>query len=166
MRVLVTAGSKHGATTEIAAAIGRRLGEAGLEVDVLDPDNVTTLDGIDAAVVGSGVYAGSWLASTRRLIERHEEGLRSMPVWIFSSGPLGDPPKPAGEESVDVSWVVEKVNPREHRIFAGKLDKSVLGFAEKAIILAVRAEEGDYRDWDAIESWSSSIATSLTAADG
>ena len=37
MRVLVTAATKYGATTEIAAAIAETLGERGLEPTVLRP---------------------------------------------------------------------------------------------------------------------------------
>jgi hypothetical protein len=51
--------------------------------------------------------------------------------------------------------------PREHRVFSGKIDKSKLGFAERAIIVAVRAPEGDFRRWDEIETWSRSIAATL-----
>jgi hypothetical protein len=28
-------------------------------------------------------------------------------VWLFSSGPVGDPPKPTEEDSVDVSGILE-----------------------------------------------------------
>ena len=46
-------------------------------------------------------------------------------------------------------------------MFSGKIDKSKLGFAERAIIVAVRAPEGDFRRWDEIETWSRSIAANL-----
>jgi menaquinone-dependent protoporphyrinogen oxidase len=36
-----------------------------------------------------------------------------------------------------------------------------LSFAEKAIVVAVRAPEGDFRDWDEIGDWANSIADSL-----
>jgi menaquinone-dependent protoporphyrinogen oxidase len=57
------------------------------------------------------------------------------------------------------------VNPREHRIFFGALDRSIvdgsaLGFAER-LIAKTMVPEGDYRDWEAIESWAASIAREL-----
>ena len=48
-----------------------------------------------------------------------------------------------------------------HHLFAGKLDKSKLGFGERAVMLAFRAVEGDYRDWNEIEAWASGIAHEL-----
>ena len=45
------------------------------------------------------------------------------------------------------------------------LDMSVLGFAERAIVKAVRAPEGDFRDWSAIDRWAADIAGQLVAAD-
>ena len=61
MRVLVTAASKYGATAEIAAAIAEVLDKHGLEATVLPPEQVKGVDGYDAVVVGSTVYAGHWL---------------------------------------------------------------------------------------------------------
>src|ERR671919_158503 len=42
-----------------------------------------------------------------------------------------------------------------------KLVKSELGFGEKAIVLALRAPEGDFRDWDEIQNWARGIAEEL-----
>lgn len=79
---------------------------------------------------------------------------------MFSSGPLGDPPKP-DEEPVDVGGILELVAPVEHRVFAGKIDKSELGFGERAIMIAVRTPDGDFRDWDEIAAWADGIADAL-----
>jgi hypothetical protein len=102
MRVLVTAATKYGATAEIAAAIAEVLDEHGLEATMLPPDQVEEVDGYDAVVLGSAVYAGHWLKPARELVERHAGALASRPVWLFSSGPVGDPPKPE-EDPVDVA---------------------------------------------------------------
>lgn len=166
MKVLVTAASKHGSTSEIAGVIGEVLGAAGLEVTVTEPDLVTSLEGFDAAVVGSGVYAGSWLPPARHLVERLSGPLGGIPVWLFSSGPLGDPPRPEPDEAVDAGWAIDATGARDHQVFAGKLDRSTLGFAEKAIMLAVRATDGDYRDWAAIRAWAGAIAGDLSGESG
>lgn len=160
MKVLVSAASKHGATTEIAAEIGAALAALGVEALVAKPHEVASLDGFDAAVIGSAVYAGHWLGDAKELVERHQEALRRIPVWLFSSGPLGDPPKPV-EDPVDAAPLVRLVGAREHRVFAGEVDKHRLGFGEKTIMAAVRAPEGDFRPWGDIEAWSREIATAL-----
>jgi menaquinone-dependent protoporphyrinogen oxidase len=165
MKVLVTAGSKYGATAEIAEAIGEVLRERGHEVTVAQVEEVDDVEAFDAAVIGSAVYTGRWLKPAKEFVERHGEALAKRPVWLFSSGPIGDPPKPE-EDPVDASPLVGATGAREHRVFAGKLEKSGLSFGEKAIVLAFRAPEGDYRDWDEIRGWASGIADALEAGAG
>jgi menaquinone-dependent protoporphyrinogen oxidase len=169
MKVLVTAASKHGATAEIAEEIGKTLQETLGErgggdnvVDVRPAEQVISVDDYDAVVVGSAVYAGHWLEPARELVRHHADALAQKPTWLLSSGPVGDPPKPE-EDPVDASGILEATRAREHRVFAGKLDKHTLGFGEKAIMLALRAPEGDFRDPDAIRAWAREIAAELAA---
>jgi hypothetical protein len=89
---------------------------------------------------------------------------RVRPGW-FSSGPVGDPPRPGESDAVDVKEIVAAAGAREHRLFAGKLDKSKLSFRERAVIRAVGGHGGDYRDWDEIRGWAEAIATSLNVVD-
>ena len=64
-------------------------------------------------------------------------------------------------DGLDVTEVLALTEAREHRVFKGKIDKSKLSFGEKAILIAVRAAEGDYRDWDAVNEWTDAIAEEL-----
>jgi menaquinone-dependent protoporphyrinogen oxidase len=168
MKVLVSAASRHGATAEIARAIGETLTEAGLEAVVLAPDAVTTLDGYHAVILGSGIYVGHWMDTAKNLVERHSAALASRPVWLFSSGPVGDPPKPE-EGPADIAEIIEATHARDHRVFAGRVDRAMLGLGEKVILTAVRAPEGDFRPWADVREWAAGIATFLmesSAASG
>jgi menaquinone-dependent protoporphyrinogen oxidase len=160
MRVLVTAASKYGATGEIAQAIGEVLREHGLDSTVGPSDDATSVDGYDAVVLGSAVYAGRWLKPARGLVERSRDALAARPVWLFSSGPVGDPPKPE-EDPVDVAEIVAATGARDHRVFAGKLVRKQLGFGDKAIAVALRVPDGDFRDWTEIRRWAAGIADAL-----
>jgi menaquinone-dependent protoporphyrinogen oxidase len=162
MRVLVTAATKYGATTEIAQTIAEVLGAHGLHATVVQPEQVEGVDGYDAVVVGSAVYAGHWLKPARELLERHRVALADRPVWLFSSGPVGDPPKPE-EDPVDVADLLAATGAREHRIFAGKLVRKQLSFPERAIVSALRVPEGDFRDWTEIRQWAAGIADAMGA---
>jgi len=162
MNVLVTVASKHGATSEIGDAIARTLARAGIGAVVLPPGKVTSLDRYDAVILGSAVYAGRWLDEAKRFVERQHEALARRPVWLFSSGPVGDPPVP-DTDSVDVAALRELTGARDHRTFSGKLDRSGLGFGERAIVRVVRAAEGDYRPWPEIEQWANESADALLA---
>jgi menaquinone-dependent protoporphyrinogen oxidase len=161
-RVLVTAASRHGATHEIAEAIAAGLARRGVEADTRRAEDLTELDGYDAYVIGSAVYVGRWLAAARDLVEAHAETLAMRPVWMFSSGPLGPPEalKPEGDP-VDADDMIQAAGAVEHRVFAGRLDRSLLGLAEKAVVVAVRAPEGDFRDWEAIDGYAAEIAERL-----
>jgi menaquinone-dependent protoporphyrinogen oxidase len=163
MKILVSAASKHGATADIARAIGDTLAEAGHEAVVLPPDAVTSLAGYDAVVIGSGLYVGHWMDAARALVERVGDELAGRPVWLFSSGPVGDPPKPE-EDPVDLPQLIAATGARGHRLFAGLVDKGRLGLGEKVILAAVRAPEGDFRPWDDIRAWAREIAAELAAA--
>lgn len=160
MKVLVTAASKYGSTMEVAQAVRDELFAAGVDAELRSPEDVRDLQGFDAAVIGSAVYAGHWLDPAKRLVEREADRMRAIPIWLFSVGPLGDPPKP-DEEPVDVRALIESTKASEHRIFTGRLDRKQLNFVEKALVIALRAPEGDFRDWDAIRDWSRGISIAL-----
>lgn len=161
MNVLVTAASKHGATAEIADAVGKALMTRGFDVTVREPEKVDDILAFDALVIGSAVYAGHWMKPAVDLTNRFARSLVGKAVWLFSSGPIGEPPKPT-EDPVDVAAVMRVTGARDHRLFAGKLDKAVLSFPERAIVGALRAPYGDFRDWDEIRNWSEEIAESLS----
>jgi menaquinone-dependent protoporphyrinogen oxidase len=163
MKVLVTAATKHGATGEIAQAIGDALRDQGLDPTVLPPERVDTVDGYDAVVLGSAVYAGHWLKPARQLVDRCGGALAARPVWLFSSGPVGTPPKPE-EDPVDVADVLAATSARGHRVFAGKLVRKQLSFPERAIVSALRVPDGDFRDWPEINGWAAGIAKALRSA--
>src|SRR5512143_2565052 len=109
MKVLVCAASRHGATSEIARAIADALAGEGIEAEVRRPEDVSTVAGYDGVVLGSGVYAGRWLGPVKELIERESGALAARPVWLFSSGPLGDPPKPE-QDPEDVELLRKRTN--------------------------------------------------------
>jgi menaquinone-dependent protoporphyrinogen oxidase len=160
MRVLVIAASKHGSTAEIATALGEALARRGITATVADAGDVADLEEYDAVVLGSAVYAGRWRKEARELADSHGGFLASRPVWLFSSGPVGDPLKPE-EDPVDVGQITAIIGARGHRAFAGRIDKSRLSLAEKAVVKALQVPEGDWRDLAAVAAWAGEIADAL-----
>ena len=122
MKVLVSVASKYGATSEIAQAIANVLAGKGLEVTVVPPAQAGAIEQFDAVVLGSAVYMGQWLKPARELAKSFAGALAARPVWLFSSGPVGEPAKPA-DNPVDVSKVLQAAKARDHQIFTGKLVK-------------------------------------------
>jgi len=160
MKVLVSAASKHGSTDEIARTIAEVLTESGLSAVVASPETLTALDGFDAAVIGSAVYYGKWMDTATTFVDRHAAFFDGRPVWLFSSGPLGVPPKPESDP-VDIPALVARTRAREHRVFTGRLDTNRLGLGERIVVKGVRAAEGDFRPWDEIRAWAREIAVAL-----
>jgi menaquinone-dependent protoporphyrinogen oxidase len=59
--------------------------------------------------------------------------------------------------------LVAATGAREHRVFAGQVDRGRLGLGEKVLLTAVRAPEGDFRPWEEIRTWAAGIAAALKA---
>lgn len=161
MRVLVAVASKYGATQEIAEAIGTGLRRRGVETTVLPIGEVASLDGFDAVVLGSAVYAGHWLKEARHAVQTFQGPLSTRAVWLFSSGPVGGKRLLPEGEAVDVASLMEDTGARGHTVFAGRIDETQLGFIERSMIHALHAETGDFRDWDAIDAYAAQLATEM-----
>ncbi|MDZ7708369.1 MAG: flavodoxin domain-containing protein [Trueperaceae bacterium] len=166
-QVLVAYASKHGSTAEIAEQIGAVLADAGLPVHVAPVGEVTEMAPYSAVVLGSAVYMGRWRREASRFVTRYADLLAGRDTWIFSSGPTdeGDPveltdgwtyPKP-------LQATIERIAPRDVRLFHGKLDPEELGLFERWVVRAVKAPVGDYRDPSTIAAWAREIAATLVA---
>lgn len=162
-RILVSYGSKHGATAEIADAVAATLREAGLPVDVRAAGQVDSVAPYRAVILGSAVYAGRWRRDALRLLRRPELG--QLDVWLFSSGPVGeDQGDPEQRERWTKPPKVEELGKRigahEHVGFGGMVAEDA-GFMRKRMARQTPAELRDRRDWTQIEAWARGIADTL-----
>ena len=166
-QVLVSAASGHGSTTEIARLIGQTLVKDHFAVDIVPPAAVDSIENYDAVILGSAVYMGHWLAPARDFSIRFRDPLAALPVWLFSSGPVGDPSRKfvqsMEQDPADVTRIRQAIQVRGHRMFPGKLSPQDLSLAQRASLLAFRGMSGDFRDWTAITQWADDIAADLAA---
>lgn len=166
MRVLVAHASKRGSTAEIAAVIAKTLSETGLEVDCLASDNVSDISPYDAVVLGSAVYMKRWRGDAKHFLRKHSKQLAQLPLWVFSSGPVGDPSQEENPDWLEPPKIVKKVEElgaRDHVVFGGRLPADPHGPMEKAMVTGVPTEFRDRRDWDEIRAWAAGIAAGLRA---
>jgi menaquinone-dependent protoporphyrinogen oxidase len=164
--VLIAYASKHGATAEIAEKIAERLASANLSVKTLPVKQVKDLSLYDAVVLGAAVYVGGWVKPFGKFLSVNQQRLAQLPVWLFSSGPTGE------GDPVELlqGWrypdkfkpLVESIAPREIVVFHGALFPEKLGLIEKKMIETVKAETGDFRDWDAVFAWADKIISALS----
>ena len=165
MKVLVAYASKHGATAEITEKIGQVLRESGLQVDVSPVKSANDLKSYDAVILGSAAYMFQWRADAVSFLKKNQNLLAERPIWLFYSGPLGKGdalelvkgqrfPKP-------LKPVIDHIKPRDTAVFHGFINMDKLNFFERFAFKKSPAMQGDFRDWDAIISWSKSIALEL-----
>ena len=144
MTVLVAFSSRHGATGAIARAIADELIEhqvgaelAELDREVAEAEHVRDLGRYDAVVLGSAIYMGRWMKPAADFAHARAGELADCPVWLFSSGPIGDPPKPSTPDTTAIDAIVQATGARDHRLFSGRLDKSALSLKERAAVRLV-----------------------------
>ncbi|MGQ9854375.1 MAG: flavodoxin domain-containing protein, partial [Candidatus Oleimicrobiaceae bacterium] len=118
-----------------------------------------------AAVIGSAVYAGQWRKQAVSLLRAHEGQLRALPVWLFSSGPLGksDPVTLLRGWRIPKGLVplIERIGPRDVAVFHGALKVTKLAWWERTLVRMMKAPSGDFRNWTEVENWAQGIATAL-----
>lgn len=165
-RVLVVCASRFGSTRAIAERIAATIEAAGPTVDVRPADAPGEIDGFGAFVIGSSIEAGHWLPAAAEFAERHRDTLAAHPVWLFSSGPLGDQEALAPQpDPTEVATFRYSLAARDHRVFGGAYDRSTadfsgMGLAERVLVRRMMPS-GDWRDWPAIEAWARGIADEL-----
>jgi menaquinone-dependent protoporphyrinogen oxidase len=157
-RVLVAFASKLGSNGEIAEVIADTLREAGHHASAHAVREIRGLDGWDAVVLGSAIYAAHWQRDARRFVTRHHDGLAERPLWLFSSGPLDERLARANLPITDHgATITADLGALGHRTFGGRLQ------ADADIDPQVLRTHpiGDFRDWEAIRGYAREIAATL-----
>jgi menaquinone-dependent protoporphyrinogen oxidase len=164
-RVLVSYGSRNGATAELAGWIADELREQHCVVRIHAAPTVADITSYEAVILGGPVYFGRWHRACRDFVRRHRAVLVDRPVWLFSSGPL-EPVSDANEPppTAYVRAVIRGLPARGHRTFGGSLDAESGGLAR--CWLATGQLPGDYRDETRVRTWAADIASELDATVG
>lgn len=178
MNVLVAFATRHGATAEIAERIAARLQVAGLPAEARSVSEVNDVGPYDAVIIGGAAYMFHWLKDANAFAKRHQKDLSRRPVWLFSSGPLGnDRVDKDGQDVVEASRPKEfgelqaLLHPRDERVFFGVWDPDAppVGMGERLLRLLPASKEalpaGDFRDWPEIDAWADQIATELNSGE-
>jgi menaquinone-dependent protoporphyrinogen oxidase len=159
-RVVVVYATKLGSNAEIAEVIAQVLRDAGHHASAHPARDVKGLDGWDAVILGSAIYAAHWQKDARRFAARFRVQLGERPLWLWSSGPL-DPwlaraQLPITQHGAEIT---DGLGARDHRTFGGRLQ------ADAPIDPQVIETHpiGDFRDWDAIRGYARTIAEELSA---
>jgi menaquinone-dependent protoporphyrinogen oxidase len=169
-KILIAYATKYGSTKEIAERIGEVIRQDGLSADVLPVQSVHDVTPYAAVILGFAVYVGKWTKEAGEFLKANEKNLAERPLWLFSSGPTGEG-NPVDlvegwQVPSDQQAIVERLQPRTIAIFHGNIEPDKVNFIEKwAVKSLVKKPFGDFRDWNAITSWATSIADTLARAE-
>ena len=161
-RILVAYDSKLGSTAEVAKFIGSVLTEQGSEIDVKPLSEVDELDTYDSVIIGSAIRYDRWLPNATTFVKENATALSKVPVSFFFTCLTLAKPTPAAMLKAEgyadkLRSLAPEVKPVTVGGFAGVLQFArtpwPARFALKLLSIATGVKEGDYRDWDAIRSW-------------
>ena len=81
-KILVTYATNSGSTAEVAQAIAEELGKNSARVEVRQINDVKTVDGYQAVVVGAPMIVG-WHPSAIKFIKKNRRAMSNLPVAYF-----------------------------------------------------------------------------------
>ena len=154
--VLVAYASFHGSTAGLAGWVADELRSHGIDAWAVPVAHITTLEDVDAVVIGSAVYLDRWVHEASDLVHKEAETLRRRPVWLFSSGVVGSEAQPT--VPAQQKRLAALVGARGSVAFGGALDHSTDGPVDGRL---VEVGPGDWRDEPAVRHWAREIAAAL-----
>lgn len=162
-KILVAYGTGAGSTAEIAQTIAEEMTKAGALVDVRPVEEVATLEGYHALILGSAVRAFHLLRKTRKFIRKFRRAMQAMPVAYFIVCLTMKEPT---EENITTatkfaSPMLTAKEPVDLGLFAGCLDPDKLTDPFGKVMKGQPKE--DCRDWDVIRAWGREIVSKLNA---
>lgn len=164
--VLVAYGSWAGSTGEIAEMIAEALQQEGFSASAEPAGSVKDLSPFTAVVLGSAIHAGQLHSDVHAFMKRHNDALSGMPVAYFVAclGMKDSTAENIKEAETYLNILHEKypeVKPVSQGQFAGALEYKKLSWIFRTILKMMKAEEGDYRDPEAIRGWAKELAAKL-----
>ena len=165
-KVLIAYASGAGSTAEIANYMGEALSKKGVQADVLRAGSVKDVSGYDAVVLGSAVRAGKPLGEAVKFATANKEALQSLPTALFGVCLTLSTDTPETRQQVQpyLNPLRQAVTPKADTMFAGCYRPERLSFALRLIMKALKSQEGDFRNWDAIGAWAQALPATLLNA--
>lgn len=171
MTHLVAYASALGSTREVAQRVASRMEVALGDVDCRSVEEVGSVSGYEAIVVGSAIHNQAWLPPALLFLSRHGPELGKRSVWAFSVGMADALPKPFCQRGAAIQQerlarvLSERVPLRGHRVFSGVYRASQMPTPLRFLFRLAGGRFGDLRDWTAIDAWTDQIIALLQKLD-
>lgn len=160
-KVLVVYGTKSGCTSGVAERIGSALTGTGMSVAVLPAEDKPDPAGYDGVIVGSGIRMGQWHSAVKT---DNAAALLTRPTAFYTVclTIATDPEKVEEVRAYTDPLLAESgIEPVDIGLFGGWFEPKQFNLIERTVLKAMKAPQGDHRDWDAIDVWTAGVAPKL-----
>ncbi len=167
MTVLVAYASARGSTREIVQHIADRMAVSLGGVECRSVDEVESVSGYEAVVVGSAVHNQRWLPAAGQFFDRHAPELAKRPVWAFNVGMADALPKPLRQRAAALQQarlagaMPPDIQLQGHRMFSGVYTSDQMPAPLRVLFRLMGGRFGDLRNWAVIDAWADDIAAEL-----
>lgn len=157
-KVLVAYSTLSGCTTTIARRIGADLIAYGVRPTVASVQEVQIIpEDVSAVVFGSGIRLGKFHKEARDWLTVNAEFLDAHPLALFSVGLRAAAPQTEGMAERDLDSALHMngrdLHPRSSVVLPGWKRSEGFSNMEKLALRVYPLADGDYRDWDKVDSW-------------
>ena len=164
-KVLVAYATRAGSTAGVAERVAEVLNRNGFAAAAMRVGEVRDTAPYAAVVLGSSVRAGKLKPEALKFLGKNKADLNAKPFAAFivclTMKANDDKNRTAAGAYLDPIRL--QVKPLSEGLFAGALNLEKLGFVERTIMKAMKAESGDFRRWDEVEAWAASLAPLFSA---
>jgi len=158
-KVLVAYATWAGSTAGVAERIAGVLNRNGLSAEAKPAREVGDTVPYAAVILGTPVRAGKVHPDATRFAERNSADLGSKPfaAFVVCLAMSATDEKGRAQAASYLEPVRQKVKPLSEGRFAGCYDPEKLNVVTRQIMKMIKAPPGDFRNWDEIEAWASSL---------
>jgi menaquinone-dependent protoporphyrinogen oxidase len=137
---------------------------------------IGSLEPYDAVVLGSAIHNQAWLPEAAAFVKAHAGDLARRSAWLFSVCSVGETSSFLGprttrfvqrrrKDTKELAGFRQAIHPRDHRNFAGAIQRSHWNVLGDLFLRAFGGTYGDHRDWRDIDAWADGIARQLKPTD-
>ena len=158
-KVLVAYGTRAGSTASVAERVAAVLKSNGFAAEALPADKVRDVASYGAVVLGSAVRAGKLMPEALKFVEKNKAAIAARPfaAFVVCLTMKECDEKSRAAASAYLEPVRLRSKPLSEGLFGGVMDLAKLGVFERTIMKAMKAPQGDYRNWTEVEAWAAGL---------
>lgn len=158
--VLVGYGTRGGAAKDVAHAIASGLEREGHIVRVADLKQPTTLDGVDAVVVGSGIQAGVFYSEVLGWLDKFADELAGRPVAVFNVClTASDPTKHEAALAYNTTAAGKVDTLLSQEAFAGRYVPEKVAWWKRVLLRGINKDRAqDHVNSELAKAWGAELA--------